>query len=88
MFKTIISNKQVKFIVSLAFAVMMQMQDEVLAELMEGNPVSLGKLVNLTLVFRARTVNTLEDANEKTITRKYLRNTPSIELRDGVKSFS
>lgn len=71
-----------------AYAAMLQMQDEVLAELMEGNPVSLGKLGTLTPVFSAKAVDTLEEATEKTITRKYLRYTPSMELRDGVKNIS
>ena len=64
-----------------AYAAMIQMQDEVLAELMEGNPVSLGKLGTLTPMFRAKAVDTLEEANENTITRKYLRYTPSVEVR-------
>ena len=45
-----------------AYAAMIQMQDEVLAELMEGNPVSLGKLGTLTPMFRAKAVDTLEEA--------------------------
>ena len=68
-----------------AFAAMLQMQDEVLAELMEGNPVNLGKLGKLTPVFSAKAVNTLEEATEKTITRKYLRYTPSEEVRKAVQ---
>ncbi len=64
-----------------AYAAMLQMQDEAIAELMEGNPVSLGKLGTLTPMFRAKAVNTLEEANESTITRKYLRYTPSAEVR-------
>ncbi|MDD4685459.1 MAG: hypothetical protein PHD45_09545 [Bacteroidales bacterium] len=54
----------------------------------KGNPVSLGKLGTLTPVFSAKAVDTLEEATEKTITRKYLRYTPSMELRDGVKNIS
>ena len=64
-----------------AYAAMIQMQDEVLAELMEGNPVSLGKLGTFTPVFSAKAVDTLEEANENTITRKYLRYTPTEEVR-------
>lgn len=64
-----------------AYAAMLQMQDEAFAELMEGNPVSLGKLGTLTPMFRAKAVDTLEEATENTITRKYLRYTPSAEAR-------
>lgn len=71
-----------------AYAAMLQMQDEILAELMEGNPVSLGKLGTFTPVFSAKAVDTLEEANDKSITRKYLRYTPSVELREGVKNIS
>ena len=68
-----------------AYAAMLQMQDEALAELMEGNPVNLGKLGTLTPMFRAKAVNTLEEANESTITRKYLRYTPSAEVRKAIQ---
>ena len=68
-----------------AYAAMLQMQDEALEELMEGNPVNLGKLGTLTPMFRAKAVNTLEEANESTITRKYLRYTPSAEVRKAIQ---
>ncbi len=68
-----------------AFAAMLQMQDEAFSELMEGNPVNLGKLGTLTPMFRARAVDTLEEATEKTITRKYIRYTPSEEVRKAIQ---
>lgn len=68
-----------------AYAAMLQMQDEAFAELMEGNPVDLGKLGKLTPMFRSKAVNTLEEATEKTISRKYIRYTPSAEARKYVQ---
>lgn len=68
-----------------AYAAMLQMQDEALSELMEGNPVNLGKLGTLTPMFRSKAVDSLEEANESTITRKYLRYTPSAEVRKAIQ---
>ena len=59
---------------------------EIFAELMEGNSVKLGSLGTLTPVFNAKAVSTLEEANEKTITRKFLRFTASEKIRKAIKN--
>lgn len=69
-----------------AYAAMLQMQDEAIEELKEGNSVSLGKLGTFTPTFSAKAVDTLEEATETTITRKYLRYTPTKLLREIVKN--
>ncbi len=69
-----------------AYAAMLQMEEEIFAELMEGNSVKLGSLGTLTPVFNAKAVSTLEEANEKTITRKFLRFTASEKIRKAIKN--
>ncbi len=69
-----------------AFAAMLQMEHEVLEEIKEGNPVNLGKLGTFTPTFSSKAVDTLEEATEKTIIRKFLRYTPTKFMRDIVKN--
>ena len=53
---------------------------------MEGNPVQLGEIGVISPEFSAKAVNTLEEANVSTITRRFIRLRPKREFAKKMKN--
>lgn len=68
------------------FGLLMQYETVIEWELMEGNPVQLGEIGVISPEFSAKAVNTLEEANVSTITRRFIRLRPKREFAMKMKS--
>ena len=68
------------------FGLLMQYETVIEWELMEGNPVQLGEIGVISPEFSAKAVDTLEEANASTITRKFIRLRPKREFAKKMKN--
>lgn len=68
------------------FGLLMQYETVIEWELMEGNPVQLGEIGVISPEFSAKAVNTLEEANVSTITRRFIRLRPKREFAKKMKN--
>ena len=68
------------------FGLLMQYETVIAWELMEGNPVELGDIGVLSPEFSAKAVDTLEEANASTITRRFIRLRPKREFAKKMKN--
>ena len=68
------------------FGLLMQYETVIEWELMEGNPVQLGEIGVISPEFSAKAVDTLEEANASTITRRFIRLRPKREFAKKMKN--